>query len=262
MGLIVSLYLLVIDVILFLILAYSAFYALSRVSRYSGALNRFIKITAVSLLLATLGRFLDVVDDIYPVPDYVYALEEILYFLSILGVIYGLLNYIMMTERRLFPSPSPGEGLEGSPSSGAFLYMGRKDELFGFISSVSFPVLVFTRDPMRYSSLKHVKAVWITQASEKGISPTRLHVLLEIAVSFLREGGRLIVIDCVEILVVYNDFPSVFRFLTTLKDYVLSADASLLLHVDGESFEERQLKLLLREFERVDDLEGLLKTSS
>ena len=261
MELNVSPYVFIMDVLLLIALGYAALYALSRMSRYGEPLNRFIVITAVSLLLATFGRILDVIDDVYQVPGYVYSAEEFLYFLSIVGVLYGLLNYIMATERKLIHPPASGSN-GNSVRPGGYVFTGDWKELLDFLSSVSFPVLVFTRNPQRYRDLEHVETAWITQASDEGISPTRLHVLLDMAVNFLRDGGRLIVVDCVEVLVIYNDFPSVFRFLTTLKDYVVSADASLLLHLDENSLEARQLRLLLREFEKIGDLEKLLKTSS
>ena len=261
MGLTVSPYMLAMDIVLLFVLGYAAFYAITRVSRYGEPLNKFVVIIAASLLLATFGRFLDVVDDLFRVPDYLYSIEELLYFLSILGVIYGVLNYIRAVEKRLV-SPPPSGTTGNGVNPGGFVFFGDRDKLSEFLASVSLPVLIFTREPWRYRSLKHVKTIWVTQASEEGVGPTRLHVILDMAVGFLRDGGRLIVLDCVEILVIYNDFVSVFRFLTTLKDYVINAGASLLLHVDESSFEERQLRLLLREFKAVDDPRRLLKTSS
>jgi len=261
MGLIVSPTILLFDVILLLAIGYAAVYSFRRINRYSEPFNRFLLIIFFSTLLATVGRILDVVDDFFRVPPYVTVIEEALYFLSILGVMYGVISYIYAVELRMMPRPPSGTS-SGSLSFGGFLFFGRRAELVEFLKGIDVPVIVFTRDPWAYENLKNVRTVWVTTATDDGISPTRLHVLLDIAVNFFRNGGKLVIVDCVETLILYNDFPSVFRFLTALKDHALSFNATVLLVLERETLEEHQEMILRREFQEITALEGILKTSS
>jgi len=260
MGLMVPPLVLIADLVLLGVIGYAAFYALRRIHRYSEPLDRFIVVITVSLLLATLGRLLDVVDDFIVPSETVYLIEYGLYFFSIVGVAYGLLSYINSVERRILPLP-PKAGSSGALSPGGYLYADGEDVL-KFLSMVDGPVLVITRSPWRYEGLGNVRTIWVTPVGEGGISPTRLHVLLEAAVEFMRGGGRLIVVDCFEVLMLYNDFSAVFRFLSTMKDYAVSSGSALLLLVDRDALEEKELRLLEREFVPVKGLDEVLRTSS
>jgi len=249
------------DLILLLVIGYAAFYALRRVNRYEGSLNRFLMITAGSLLLATLGRALDVLDDVAPSPERFVPAEQLLYFVSIVGVAYGIINYIGNVERRIMPTlvkGSPGRKLR----PGGFLYFGEKD-LLDFLASTKAPTLVITRSPWKYEGVgDHVQALWITQASDKGIGPTKLHVILDSTVRFFQEGGGLVVVDCLEVLILYNDFQTVFRFLSALRDYAIGSGSTVLVVTSRSVVDERQLNVLSREFTPIKNLRELLKTSS
>ena len=259
MGLRVSPFILLIDIILLIFIGYATIYALKRVHRYSEPFNRFVTVIAVSMLFATLGRVIDVIDDFYA-SAYFTPAEQILYFVSIIGVIYGVISYIHAVEMRIMPRPAGTFG--GSVSSGGFLYFGKKTELASFLGQSKVPALVFTRDPWLYEGIENVQTVWVTSASEKGVAPTRIHVLLDIAVNFFRKGGKLVAIDCVETLVLYNDFTSVFRFLTALKDHASNFKAIVLLVLEKDTLEVQQERLLKREFYEIESLKELVKTSS
>ncbi|ASA78422.1 DUF835 domain-containing protein [Thermococcus sp. 5-4] len=262
MGLTVPPLVFISDVVLLLVIGYAAFYALRRINRYEEPLNRFLVITAFSLLLASIGRFIDVVDDFAANPETFAPLEGALYFFSIVGVAYGIINYIRSVERRIFPVPS-GEIRDGNLPPGGFLYLGEREEIFEFLGSCEVPALVVTRSPWKYKEFcESAQTLWITQASESGVGPTKLHVILDSAVKFLQSGGRLVVIDCLEVLILYNDFHSVFRFLSTLRDYAVEAGSTVLLIVGRSTVGDRELMMLKREFIPVKDLEELLRTSS
>ncbi len=260
MGLIVSPAILIFDIILLLAIGYATFYSIRRVNRYPEPFNRFLLVVSVSTFLATVGRVLDIVDDFFQVPDYVGLSEEALYFISILGVIYGIVSYIRAVEMRMMPTPET-ESL-GSVPAGGFLFFGRRPELVEFLRALEVPAVVFTRDPWAYKGLKNVQTVWVTTASEEGVPPTKLHVLLDIAVNFFKKGGKLVVIDCIETLILYNDFPSVFRFLTALKDHAFNFGATLLVLLERETLDKQQEMILRRELRELPALGELLKTSS
>ncbi|NJE05484.1 DUF835 domain-containing protein [Thermococcus sp. M36] len=92
--------------------------------------------------------------------------------------------------------------------------------------------------------------------------PTKLHVILESAVGFLRGGGKVVVIDCLEVLVIYNDFVSVFRFLASLKDYAVNFHSLVLVTVEEGALADREFRILSKEFIPVKNLSSLLRTSS
>jgi hypothetical protein len=262
MGLIVSPVILITDVILFLVIAYATIYSFRRLHRYSEPFNRFILVVAISTLIATIGRTIDLIDDFFVLSSYLELTEEILYFISIIGVIYGVISYIHAVESQFFVKPA-GKNFDGSLlSAGGFIYFGNRNELVAFLRGSSVPTLVFTREPWIYEGLENVQTVWITSASENGISPTSMHVLLETALNFLRGGGKLIVVDCLEVLILYNDWKTVFRFLTTLKDYAINFRGALLISIEEGVLEENQEVLLKREFRLIQHLEELFKTSS
>jgi hypothetical protein len=262
MGLRVPPLVFVSDVILLLVIGYAAFYALRRINRYEEPLNRFLVVTAFSLLLASIGRLIDVFDDFAVNPESVTPLEGALYFFSIVGITYGLINYIRSVERRIFPLPS-GEINGGNLPPGGFLYLGEPDEVFEFLGRCEVPALIVTRSPWKYKEFcERVQTLWITQASESGVGPTKLHVILDSAVKFFQGGGRLVIIDCLEILILYNDFHSVFRFLSTLRDYAVEAGSTVLLLMGQSTVGDRELMMLKREFAPIKDLKELLRTSS
>ena len=259
MGLIVSPLVLVGDVVLLVAMAYAAFYSIRRMRRYGEPLDRFICVVSISLVLATVGRVLDLIDDFIPLARSVYVLEYALYFFAIVGVIYGIINYINRVEERILPRAPVESSIE--PFPGGYL-CGDDESVSKFLASIDDPVLVITRRPGRYGGLKKGRTLWVTPIGEEGVSPTRLHFLLEAAVTFMKSGGKLVVIDCLEVLILYNDFQSVFKFLSSLKDHAVASGAAVLLLVERGAFEERELKLLEREFTPLEKPEDLLRTSS
>ncbi|ASJ08154.1 hypothetical protein A3L11_02490 [Thermococcus siculi] len=260
MGLMVHPLVLAGDLVLLVVIGYAALYALQRVHRYSEPLNRFIVVVTISLILATFGRLLDLLDDLMYLPRIGYLLEYILYFFSIVGVTYGVLSYISSIERRILPAP-PRETGSGSLSPGGYLHIG-EEGIVEFLSSVDVPTLVMTRSPWKYKELKNVQTLWVTPVGEEGVGPTRLHVLLEAAVDFMKGSGRLVVVDCLEVLVLYNDFAAVFRFLSAMKDYAISSGSAVLLLVEEGTLEDKEFNLLIREFKPVKALASILRTSS
>ncbi|USG99627.1 DUF835 domain-containing protein [Thermococcus argininiproducens] len=115
------------------------------------------------------------------------------------------------------------------------------------------PVLAFVRD------LKEVSDVWeryfITTISKEGkdnfISPTNLERMTELSYRYLRmmeeKGSRGIVIfDCLEYLLMYNDFKSVMKFLNKVKDFVMHHNGTLIIVAEKDAFEDPQWGILTR----------------
>ncbi|ASJ01988.1 hypothetical protein A3L09_01280 [Thermococcus profundus] len=257
MGLIVSSSRLIYDISMFAVIAYVWLFFLKRWNRYVAELKFFVQEAAIFLSIAVIGRTIDIIDDFTEVP-YDSAILSILYGVSIFGVIYTIVHYVIVLERRYIPTPkipsneSAPKGADGR-FKGAYLVFGSKAkmvDLFGLLRSLKMPTLAFTRNPHLYEGMDFVATVWITQATDSGVPPTKLHVIQEQAINFVRENPEsIVVIDCLEYLMLYNEFPAIFKFLVNLKDYILPTGAALVIVVDENALDERQKALLLREFE-------------
>ncbi|USS40316.1 DUF835 domain-containing protein [Thermococcus aggregans] len=115
------------------------------------------------------------------------------------------------------------------------------------------PVLAFVR------TLTNIPETWTyyfvtTATKESGVEaipPTNLEKMTELSYKYLKAieeaGGRgIIIIDCLEYLVMYNEFTSVIKFLNRLKDFVVSHKGTLILVAEKEAFEDQQWALLTR----------------
>lgn len=86
------------------------------------------------------------------------------------------------------------------------------------------------------------------------VDPSKLHVILESVIRAISEngGGGLVILDGVEYLLLHNDFRSVVKFLTSLKDYVMLSNSAILLVLDEDTLGEREVSVLRREFPELD----------
>ncbi|WP_237710122.1 DUF835 domain-containing protein [Pyrococcus sp. ST04] len=188
------------------------------------------------------------------IPEVIY----VTYSFIIFGMIVAITWYVRFLEEEypfiIKPMERGSPGGNGEKLLGAYIVSGARSrivDLINMIRELNAPILVFTRSPDFYRGLgENIRTVWITQASEEGIPPTKLHVIQEYAIRFAKENGyAVIIIDCLEYLLIYNEFPSVFKFLVNLKDHLLMLNSALVLAVDEKALEQRQYTLLLNEFE-------------
>ncbi|ASJ06182.1 DUF835 domain-containing protein [Thermococcus pacificus] len=256
MELTVPWYILVYDVVLLVGMGYIWWFFLKRWNRYVAELRPFIRSAAVFIGFAFVGRLLDLITDFYPLP-YQDAAFAVLYGVSILGVIYAMINYVLLLERSYIPPKTVEFKPNPSGLMGAYVLLGGREKLVEIVKIIrehGMPALIFTRSPHFYAGLGElVTTVWVTQATDAGVPPTKLHVIQETAIQFAKEvKGSVIVIDCVEYLLLYNDFKTVFKFLTNLRDHiVLKYGSGLILFIDNAVLSEREKALLLKEFEPI-----------
>jgi hypothetical protein len=263
MELRVSPLVLVYDLVLLPAMVYIWWFFFKRRNAYVHELRFFIRNASLFLFFAVIGRTIDLLDDFFAIP-YNLEIEAILYGASIIGVIYTMIVYVLTLERSYIPVETPierGESKNDSLKShgskaptGAYIIMGSREKIMKVLNTLKElhePTVVFTRNPKIYRDLgEFVVPIWITQIRERGIPPTALHVIQDQAIRFITEkGGSIIVIDCLEYLLIYNDFKAVFKFLVNLKDYVLTMGKTLMLFVEESAIDERQRALLLKEFE-------------
>lgn len=121
------------------------------------------------------------------------------------------------------------------------------------------PVLAFVRTPSSTpETWNYYFVTTATQGSkEKVISPMDLEKMTELSYKYLKAieevGSRgIILIDCLEYLSIYNEFPSVIKFLNKLKDFVVSHGGTLILVAEKEAFEDQQWALLARLLEKAE----------
>ncbi len=263
MGLMVPLYVFILDLILALAIGYAIFFLYLRLDKYDVELNILIKYSFIFLLLAEIGRILDLVDDFCCGTDFA-LVEEILYFISILGVIYTVLRYIMLVELRYMPSVvvNAGTRVKSRPrvprgdspfSVGAYIILSRYrlSDVLELLKDADFPIMAITRSPSIYESFDrgNIEVLWVTQVPG-GIQPTALHVIQDKVIRFVQENPEAVVIvDSVEYLLLYNDFRAVFKFLVNLKDYLLALKGTLMIFVDDTVVTPQEKSFLLKEFE-------------
>ncbi|NJE05485.1 hypothetical protein E3E36_04875 [Thermococcus sp. M36] len=170
MELVTSPFALLADLVLFAVITYVAFHAVKRINRYEEPLGRFMKITAASLSLASFGRLLDIADNFMSLRPGIILLEKAIYFVSIIGLAYGLFMYVRGIEKTILRVPDDVSATDGV-EPGGYLYLGRDGEVVDFMASVGVPALVVTRSPWKYSDLgDHVQTLWVTQVGQEGVS--------------------------------------------------------------------------------------------
>ncbi|MDV3104201.1 DUF835 domain-containing protein [Thermococcus waiotapuensis] len=254
MGLTAPWYNVVYDAVLLAGMGYIWWFFLKRWNRYTAELKFFVINATIFLGLAFAGRLIDFIGDFYEIPHQDAALT-LLYGVSILGVIYTMTKYVLLLESSYLPKQVKvvGDSSPGKPLKGAYIMAGSRSrvvDVLNLVRSLRLPTLVFTRNPHLYEGIEFAVPIWITQAADRGIPPTKLHVIEDQAIKFILENpGAVVLIDCLEYLLLYNEFPGVFKFLVNLKDRLLPAGAALIVVVDENALDEKQKVLLLREFE-------------
>ncbi|HII68116.1 MAG TPA: DUF835 domain-containing protein [Thermococcaceae archaeon] len=122
-------------------------------------------------------------------------------------------------------------------------YSSMKDEL------KDIPVLAFVRDskiPKTWNTF-FVSTVEVRNS----ISPTNLAFIIDTSVRYLKEAknkgfGGAIIIDCPEYLKAYNGFESLAKFFASLKDFTILFGGTLILVIEKEAWNERELQILKR----------------
>ncbi|NJE08330.1 DUF835 domain-containing protein [Thermococcus sp. M39] len=238
-------------VFLFLmILSLTVFISL-RVNKYPRNLRLLMMLAAVFSAIGTLGRLVDVLVLFIHIP-FSNEIHVITHIISIGGLIWIFISMMKTLESYYIPLTSIGTSEEKrKPPGTAYLVLSSEitQEIAKLMRNLKGPVLIFTRHPHLYNKSNNVKIVWITTADSKGVSPTALHVLQDIAIRFTSENnGTTVIIDCLEYLIIYNGFRGVFKFLVSLKDYLMIKGATLILFVDPMTLKESEVALLRREF--------------
>ncbi len=234
---------------IFLMILSLTIFITPRIRRYPKNLRRLMLMAAIFSGIGAFGRFIDVLVLFVPIPS-ASKIHLITHVISIGGVIWVFISLILNLERYYIPltSISNVEEKRKPGASSLVLSSNITQDVGEFLQNINGPVLLFTRYPNLYGN-GNIKKIWITTADSKGVSPTALHVLQDIAIRFASENnGATIIVDCLEYLILYNSFKSVFKFLVSLKDHLMIRGATLIIFADPTTLDKSQVALLKREF--------------
>ncbi|WP_099210371.1 DUF835 domain-containing protein [Thermococcus henrietii] len=197
----------------------------------------------------------------YPVTRFINWFAPIGFFL---GGIFRLMAAVGAVKFVFYPvTPVKTEG-KHPPQKGVFLFRSRGEAFRKLGKLWSMPgTVVITREDLRTlkSSLNSETLVfWVTRAKEGkleekpqiyAISPTKIEILTDLIARALAQGYKTIYVEAFEYLMLENGFENAVKFLLNLKDRVVSDGGTLVLVINPEALEERQKRIIEREFEEL-----------
>ncbi|HIP75369.1 MAG TPA: DUF835 domain-containing protein [Thermococcus paralvinellae] len=231
------------------------------------SLKGFYKTIIISLGIAVLGNVIDVIDEIeingkYLKSQFTSQLTSWIFAITIalIGLAWIKLLITIIEKQRQIPIVKESANETGTIYLDPGVYLCSDEEscheLFkAFLGK--FPGLVITRDPPDVTKerlgLKETPILWLTkiEGTQNTVYPTNLAYLMQTLVDFMKMEGKpkVILLEGIEYLITENGFPAIFKFLATLKDHALVSNSIVLVPFESKAFEERELHLLLREFE-------------
>jgi hypothetical protein len=180
-----------------------------------------------------------------------------------LGTLFRVMMAVGALDFVLWPMIITKPDVPYETPSGAFICSSWEEATDAFGDLKGAPNLIFlTREEIR--SLKerldpNALVFWITRVVEGeildspkvyAISPTKIDILIHLIAGAIEKNYRLVVVDAVEYLIVENGFEQTFKFLLNVKDRVIIKGGAMILIVSEEALNERQVRILEREFKR------------
>jgi len=110
-------------------------------------------------------------------------------------------------------------------------------------------LFVAVRDkPEILEDLSNTKVVWVTDIIGKDrIKPHNLTILTDSIIRFIEEKkNAIILIDCIEYLLLYNDFINILRNVELINSYVMEHNAILIIIIDNNAYTKKEYSLLRR----------------
>ncbi len=94
--------------------------------------------------------------------------------------------------------------------------------------------------------------VWVSTLNvEHSIHPTHLARIRDIIESFLKAGGRAVILDNIESLILFNGFEQTMKFLNSIADLALKYKSVVLVPIDPRTVSGRELTLLRKFLKRL-----------
>lgn len=230
------------------------------------SLKGFYYTILVSLGIAVGGNVIDVLDNLIIQGhrlggQFTDQLTSWIYAITIAFIGIGWIKLIADIVERYIPVPVVREDFEKTVSiyldPGLYICTD-EDKCYSYFKALlsERPGLVISRNPPEIVretlGLKETPILWLTKIERKGtVYPTNLPYLLQTLVDFMKKEGKpkVILIGGLEYLTTENGFKSIFKFLTTLKDYAVIHNSIILIPIESKAYDDRDIHLLLREFE-------------
>ena len=210
--------------------------------------KRNTKLLMIGLGLIVLSSIADILNEIVKT-TLTNVLDDILLIIAIGIIFYGLYSVGKRAQIEVFPSTMSSNMTKNeitTISEGTYLYPTTDIErVLKLLRGKK--ILAITRDPKKFEEA-NIPYIWVTKADTKNsIHPRNLAQLLQHIIDILDENTG-VLLDCVEYLILENDFTSVFKFLTTLKDHALQKKGIVIIVLEKGALEDKEYKLLEREF--------------
>ncbi len=102
--------------------------------------------------------------------------------------------------------------------------------------------------PEEYRRIKNSKVVWVTDIVGKDrIKPHNLTILTDSIIRYIEEfENAIVMIDCVEYLLLYNDFVNILRNIELINSYVMEHGSLMIIVVDSKAYTTKEYSLLSR----------------
>ncbi|USS39942.1 DUF835 domain-containing protein [Thermococcus aggregans] len=233
--------------------------ALNYCETIQGPGKRLAKNFVISASLFTAGSIGVIIDSLTKTP--LWIIMASFYTISYLLLVSSVGFYLRALSSQEARPKQRHEKTPTLPVTGAYAFKKpASPKTLAFLSEISSGLLVVSRMRkefwMEKYHLEPDEFIWVSRIEEKNaIDPTKLHVLQDAIVKFLREksGKAVVYFEGVEYLILYNDFPSVAKFLFSLKDHVISNESLLILYFPPGVLDKPQKNVLLKEFEEKNE---------
>lgn len=165
-----------------------------------------------------------------------------------------LLRELRGGERPRIPEfssvPSPEESKKNPLPAGGFTIPASELPRIKPICKFATATLYVGRNTKAGGCPEFDRKIWITRiGAPDSIDPSKLHVLQGEIMRFTSEkgGGVLVILDGLEHLLLYNDFRSVMKLLSALRDYMILTGSTLIVAIEEDTLQKTQLSILRRE---------------
>jgi hypothetical protein len=233
------------------------------------SLKGFYYTILISLGIAFVGNLVDVLDNLMvnghriggqftdQLTSWIYAIT-----IALIGIAW--VKMLVSIIEKYNPVPVVRENLRDEKSitlnPGLYICLNSEKcyQYFKRLLAVN-PGLVVSRNPpeaiREALGLRETPVLWLTKVEKKEtVYPTNLPYLLQTLIDFMKreDKPKVLLLDGAEYLVLENSFKAVFKFLATLKDYAILTHSIILVPIEEEAYEKRELSFILREFYILD----------
>ncbi len=232
-------------------------------SKIQGVGRSISKKLLVSLILFVLGILSTIADSV--TEGSLWGLQGTFYTLSYLLVFFTLFQALQVLASPSFRLYSPEKTQKQIPLTGGHIIETSPSPLtFRILRDVSYGLLVVSRRPydkwIESTGIKPDKFIWLSRTGlGDAVDPSKLHILHNEIVSFLeRRKFACVYLEGIEYLTLYNEFPSVAKFLFSLKDSALINNSLIIIQLSRGILAPQAESILSREFHPITE-EILLK---